>query len=216
MEPQRIYEVLKEQIIWQELPPESLINLNELSQIHEVSRTPIKEALIILQAEGWVLRHGSHFMVTPLTLDRIKEISEFRYIMEPQAYARAIYRLSREELKVLGRIREEISGLKGRVERRKAIDLDLEFHLTMFRATGNRLFAEQLERLLFHYLRFWLSADREIEIGSYFAGILEMVEAVEKRDAEGIKEAGIKHIDMSLESEIRNLLSKDNRMVRRS
>ena len=82
MEPNRIYEKLREKIIWLELKPESVLNLSELADTFGVSRTPIKEVLIFLQAEGWVLRHGTHFMVTPLSLDRIKEINEIRQQVE--------------------------------------------------------------------------------------------------------------------------------------
>ena len=207
MEPQRIYELLKERIIWHGLPPESLINLSELAQEYKVSRTPIKEALILLQAEGWVLRHGSHFMVTPLTLDRVREITECRYIMEPQAYAKAMNRLSGEELQSLEDLMREIQDLDQRVERKRAIELDLKFHQTLYRATGNRLFAEQLERLLLHYLRFWLSAGRKVEMEYYFAEFREIIQAIRDKDEDRIKECSVKHIDLSLESEIRNLLA---------
>ena len=61
--PKQIYDALKEKIIWLELAPESPLNLSELADAFEVSRTPVKEALIYLQAQGWVLRQGSHFLV---------------------------------------------------------------------------------------------------------------------------------------------------------
>ena len=55
MEPSKIYELVREEIIWLGLMPESILNLSELAESFEVSRTPIKEALIFLQADGWVL-----------------------------------------------------------------------------------------------------------------------------------------------------------------
>lgn len=52
LEHRKIFELLKEKIIWLELMPETTINLSELAESFEVSRTPIKEALILLQAQG--------------------------------------------------------------------------------------------------------------------------------------------------------------------
>ena len=94
MEPDKIYEVLKEKIIWLDLMPESYLNLSELAGSFGVSRTPIKEALILLQSEGWVMRHGSHFSVTPLSLSRIKENTEIRSVMEVQANIWAMERMN--------------------------------------------------------------------------------------------------------------------------
>lgn len=84
MESEKIYELLKEKIIWLDLMPESVLNLSDLARSFGVSRTPIKEVLILLQGEGWVLRQGSHFMVTPLSLDRIRGTAEIRSVMEIQ------------------------------------------------------------------------------------------------------------------------------------
>ena len=50
MGPEKIYELVKEKIIWMDLMPESILNLSELARSFGVSRTPIKEALIYLQA----------------------------------------------------------------------------------------------------------------------------------------------------------------------
>ena len=65
MDPREIFKVMKEKIVWLDLKPESVINLTELAETFSVSRTPIKECLILLEAQGWVLRQESTFIVTP-------------------------------------------------------------------------------------------------------------------------------------------------------
>jgi DNA-binding GntR family transcriptional regulator len=57
MEPGKIFEVIYRRIINLDFVPERVLNLSELAEIFKVSRTPIKEALISLQAEGLVIRH---------------------------------------------------------------------------------------------------------------------------------------------------------------
>ena len=97
MGPNQVFSILKERITRLELSPGSILNLSELAQDFGMSRTPIKEALILLQAGEWVQRNGSHFMVTPLSIDRIKDITEIRSFMEVQANLWAMERINETE-----------------------------------------------------------------------------------------------------------------------
>ena len=154
MEPSKIYELVREKIIWLDLMPESILNLSELAESFEVSRTPIKEALIFLQADGWVLYQGSHFMVTPLSLDRIKEITEIRSLIEVQANIWAMNRITPEELAALGELEKGILQIDDTSSNNQMIELDVKFHQSLFRAAKNSQLAQLPERMLGHYLRF--------------------------------------------------------------
>lgn len=199
MEPEKIYELLKERIIWLDLMPESVLNLSELARSFGVSRTPIKEVLILLQGEGWVLRKGSHFMVTPLSLDRIRGTAEIRTVMEVQASIWAMYRMTPEELAALGELEKEILQLDDAVSNRQMVELDIRFHRTLFQGTKNSQLAQLLERLLSHYLRFWLSIPREIGRQSFFAETLEIIRAIETKDEARLRAASGAHIKKSVD-----------------
>ena len=199
MEPKKIYELLREKIIWLNLMPESYLNLSELAGSFKVSRTPVKEALIFLQADGWVLRHGQHFMVTPLSLGRIKEITEIRAVLEIQANLWAMERISSEELAALNKLREEIEGLGDAPSNRQLVELDFRFHRGLYHATKNSQLAQSLDRLLSHYLRFWLSIPREIEPKSFFKETVEIIQAVEAKDNVRVREASTEHIKKSID-----------------
>ena len=199
MEPKKIYELLREKIIWLDLMPETYLNLSELAESFKVSRTPVKEALVLLQADGWVLRHGQHFMVTPLSLSRIKEITEIRMVLEIQANSWAMERISPEELAALNELKEEIKGLGNAPSNRQLVELDFRFHRGLYHATKNSQLAQLLDRLLSHYLRFWLSIPREIEPQSFFKETAEIIRAVESKDNARIKEASTEHIKKSID-----------------
>jgi len=199
MEPEKIYELLKEKIIWLDLMPESVLNLSELARSFGVSRTPIKEALIYLQAEGWVLRNGPHFLVTPLSLDRIKGTAEIRSIMEIQANIWAMDRITPEELGALGELEKEILQLDDTAGNRQMIELDVKFHRMLFQGTKNNQLDQLLERLLSHYLRFWLSIPREIQPQSFFAETLEIIQAIEAKDEARLRAASAAHIKKSVD-----------------
>ena len=199
MDPGKIYELLREKIIWLDLMPESYLNLSELAESFGVSRTPIKEVLILLQAEEWVLRHGSHFMVTPLSLGRIKEITEIRNVMEVQANIWAMGRINSEELGTLDEVKKEILEIGDVSSNRQLVEMDVKFHRTLFQATKNSQLAQMLERLLIHYLRFWLSISRGIEPQSFFTETLEIIQAVKSKDEVRLRTASVKHIKNSLD-----------------
>ena len=199
MESSKIYELVREEIIWLGLMPESILNLSELAESFEVSRTPIKEALIFLQADGWVLYQGSHFMVTPLSLDRIKEITEIRSLIEVQANIWAMDRITSKELGSLDELKKEILEIGGVPSNRQLVEMDVKFHRTLFQATKNSQLAQMLERLLIHYLRFWLSIPREIEPQSFFVETLEIIKAIEAKNDVRLRAASIKHIKNSVD-----------------
>jgi len=199
MEPEEIYNLLKEKIIWLDLMPESVLNLSELAKSFRVSRTPIKEALLLLQGERWVLRQGSHFMVTPLTLDRIRGTAEIRSVMEVQANIWAMYRITPEELTALGELEKEILQLDDAATNKQMIELDVKFHRTLFQGTKNSQLAQLLEQLLSHYLRFWLSIPREIEPQSFFADTLEIIRAIMAKDEARLRAASAAHIKKSVD-----------------
>jgi DNA-binding GntR family transcriptional regulator len=199
MEPEKIYELLKEKIILLNLMPGSVLNLSQLAASFGVSRTPVKEALVLLQGEEWVLRQGPHFMVTPLSLDRIRWTAEIRSVMEIQANIWAMYRMTPEELAALGELEKEILQLDDAVSNRQIVDLDIRFHRTLFQGTKNCQLAQLLERLLNHYLRFWLSIPREIERQSFFAETLEIIRAIKTKDEARLRAASAAHIKKSVD-----------------
>lgn len=174
------------------------MNLSDLAKEFNVSRTPIKEVLISLQAEEWIMRHGSHFIVTPLSLERIREITEIRMVMEVQANLWAMERITPLELAELDRIREQIATFTEKSSNQSIVDFDFTIHQTIFKTAKNIQLAKLLERLLSHYLRFWLSIPRQIDHTLFFLEALELIEAIKKKDAAVIRECTIRHIRNSV------------------
>ncbi|MET4582398.1 DNA-binding GntR family transcriptional regulator [Conyzicola nivalis] len=82
----RAYSVLREQIIDGELAPGTLLAEVEQSSRLGVSRTPLREALSRLAADGLVAAHsGRGLVVTDVPLTRIAELFEVRSALEEQA-----------------------------------------------------------------------------------------------------------------------------------
>jgi DNA-binding GntR family transcriptional regulator len=199
MEPDHIYDLIKQKIIWLELAPESVLNLSVLAEEFRLSRTPVKEALILLQGEGWIHRQGPYFMVTSLSLDRMREITEIRSVIEVQANLWAMHRMSGKEVATLGELAEKMLHFDESQPNRFLVELDFRFHKTFYQGTKNNQLAQMLERLLSHYLRFWLSMDRKIEPKSFFEETIQIVRALESKDEGAVAEATTAHIRKSVQ-----------------
>jgi DNA-binding GntR family transcriptional regulator len=132
MDPLAIYEDLKQKIIWLDLSPGCTLNLAELAGRYGVSRNPVMIALARLDAEQWVVRHGVHFVVSPLTVDRMREITEIRSLLEPQATIWAMNRMTAEGLEELRKIREEILSINIQASKKQIVEIDFRFHQLIF------------------------------------------------------------------------------------
>jgi DNA-binding GntR family transcriptional regulator len=199
MDPIAIYKDLKEKIIWLDLTPGSTLNLVELADSYGVSRNPIMIALTRLNVEEWVVRQGVHFVVSALTVDRMREITEIRSVMETQANIWAMNRITPQGMTELEKVRDEIKALKADAAKKKIVQLDFKFHRLLYRETRNQQLAQLLERLLAHYLRFWLSGPGEIIPEKFFTEALEIYAAIETKDEDRLKAATIAHVKVSLD-----------------
>jgi DNA-binding GntR family transcriptional regulator len=199
MDPIKIYEDLKEKIIWLKLSPGSTLNQVELSETFGVSRNPLTIALTRLDAEGWVVRNGSHFVVSPLTIDRMREITEIRSVLEIQANLWAMNRITPEGIMELKKLGNEIKLASPSATRTEIVQLDFKFHSILYRETRNQQLAQLLERLLSHYLRFWLAGPQEIKKDAFFADTIQIIHAVESKDELSLRASTAVHIKSSLD-----------------
>ena len=199
MDPLSIYSDLKEKIIWLDLKPGSTLQQEELAAAYRVSRNPITLALTRLDVEEWVVRNGSHFVVSPLTIDRIREITEIRSVMEIQANVWAIHRMSADGLARLKGLKKEIQKLDENTTNRTIVEIDVRFHQLMYKETKNQQLAAMLDRMLSHYVRFWLSNPNKIQVTTFFRDAMEIIESIETKDEVRLKAASTAHIMASLD-----------------
>jgi DNA-binding GntR family transcriptional regulator len=134
------YEAVRQMILSGEAEAGSRLGEAELAETLGLSRTPVREALQRLGADGLVdvLPHRGA-RVARWTRDDLAEIFELRSLLEPYAAARAA-RLGRDEA-VLAELRGHCAAME-----RAAADGDLtrvaqlnsRFHAALIDASGNR------------------------------------------------------------------------------
>ncbi len=199
MDPVEIYADLKEKIIWLDFKPGHTLNQAELADSYGVSRNPLTIALTRLDAEEWVVRQGSHYVVSPLTFERIREITEIRSVLEVQANIWALHRITPEGMAELKLLEQEIRSLSPDCTNRDIVELDVKFHGIVFQACQNQQLAGMLDRMLCHYLRFWLSISRKIDKDRFFQEASDIIRAFEAKDEIRVRAASLAHIRVSLD-----------------
>jgi DNA-binding GntR family transcriptional regulator len=102
---EKAYQLIKDDLITCRLAPGTMVTERELSERHQTGKTPIREALTILQREGFVRslpRRG--ILVEPIHSIDIKHTYFIRMLVEPAAAAQAARNATPEEV-------ERIEGL---------------------------------------------------------------------------------------------------------
>ncbi len=156
---QQIAEQIREQILRGELKPDSrLPSERELAETFNVSRPSVREAMISLEASGWVeVRVGegtfvgsgkgkSHsFDFTSENTPGLLELFQSRRIIEPELAALAAKRVGEAEIRILSAAVDEAEKYFKRGE--LADDADYAFHVQLASYSGNMVLADVIRKL---------------------------------------------------------------------
>jgi DNA-binding GntR family transcriptional regulator len=154
---ERVYEALKEALLFEEILPETRLNLEQIARDLGVSNTPVREALGQLEADGLVRREAykGYTALPQLDAAAVEEMYEFRLLVEPTLAAKAALRRSEPALRELEAWVSEMvaqSSQHGRDFLITAANRDAELHIAVANMAGNRIAASTIERL-FHRMR---------------------------------------------------------------
>ena len=146
---QRVYEALRKEILELTLEPGSPLDEVSLSEQFDMSRTPIREALVRLSADGLVTSlPNRNTIVAPIDFVRLPVYFEALTLMY-----RVTTRLAganRQEAHLIP-IRAHQAAFADAVERRDALAMissNREFHVAISEAGGNVYFTQMFTRLL--------------------------------------------------------------------
>jgi DNA-binding GntR family transcriptional regulator len=115
-----------------------------------VSRTPVREALVRLLADGLVIREeGSYFVALP-DLTRLRDLYELRITLELRGLSRALESDSvRHDVAILEPLRDQWRSMRDEPPEPdpQFVMVDEDFHITLSRASGNAVMTETLESI---------------------------------------------------------------------
>lgn len=178
-----VYQELKKQIILLDFKPGAVIREREIMKAFDVSRTPVREALMRLEMDGLVrIIPNVGSFVEDVSFQQLKDVFEIRSYLVRLAGQLAAARISEEEL---AGIRERIDGIKATQDTKTLIRLDGEIHQIINQATKNEVLIKILDGLHDQAIRIWAFAGAE---GAYWNDLANELEditaALEQHDEE--------------------------------
>lgn len=152
----RAYAHAKSAILSRQVEPHRLLTEGELADAVGVSRTPVREALLRLQAEGLIRlvpKRGA--LVLPVTAAEVADVLETRRLIESFAVRKAV---SAATAHLVDRLGGQLRAMRDAAKRRDArayVEADRDFHEQIVTATGNEILGS-----LYRSLR-----DRQLRMG---------------------------------------------------
>jgi DNA-binding GntR family transcriptional regulator len=134
---QEVAELLRQRIYKRELEPGSWIDELKLAEEYGISRTPLREALKVLAAEGLVtmkVRRGAY--VTEVSEKDLSDVYHLLSLLESDAAGVVAERATDAELKDLQALHKELEAAVG--TRDKFFAINERFHMRLLEIAGNR------------------------------------------------------------------------------
>ena len=185
---QQVYRALRREIRDGSLLPGDLLKERKLADLYGVSKTPVREALSLLEQENLVKaipRAG--YMVTQLALSDIQEVYQLRLALETTAIRLAVENITEQEIQKLEKIAHTSDPDRARVYNR-------EFHSLVAWASGNSRLARIVEHLLDEMDR-WIALDvRHSSPAVLLIGHQRELQALKTKDPDAAEEAMREHI----------------------
>ncbi len=155
-----LYTVLYQGIIRMEISADDVLSETALARELELSRTPVRNALMRLQDEGLLLRKGASFCVAPLLKDECRALMETRLALEGQAAFLAAVRITPKQQDDLKELMKRYAAACCEWETEKIVEYDHSFHQAVVDASDNPILADiyrQLSPRVLHYRHYMFS-----------------------------------------------------------
>lgn len=200
--PNKVYESLKKDILYMKIKPGEAIGEVEIANKFKVSRTPVRDAIRRLEADGLV-EVKSHIgtYVSLIDLDQIADVIYMREKIEKCIFADLIdISQQKGSLKIVSNLEKQRELLESNIESEQLaaefMILDNEFHKIIFKLTGRIGIWEYLQNIQHHYDRFRIFVDQgdKEKLTKLYNEHCQLAKCVKENDIEKIDELFKDHL----------------------
>jgi DNA-binding GntR family transcriptional regulator len=175
------------------------LDIDEIAARHGVSRTPVRDALKRLEAEGLVqVLPYRGVEVTALTDDDLRELFAIRIALERLAVARAALRITKAELDGLRRVLLRMDRLRSR--ERSWVALNIAFHDGVHAATRWPRLIEMIRIQRTNVERYVRARAAELGTSRQQAEHWALLEALARHDPEAAERVIASHLRQTMEA----------------
>lgn len=194
----RIFNLLREDIITCRLKPGESFNEAELAKRFKTSRTPIREACNRLSKEGLLISiPNKGYFVAPITIRDVLNLYQLRFIVETACAELAARVVGAEELMEVEALLKLEREKRERVTYKTLIAMNREFHVRLAKITKNERIVSLVDSLVLESARLdHLLMD---VYPSEWTDHSEILRALKARDPLQAREAMGRHIQLTQE-----------------
>jgi len=203
------YEQLLSMLVTMKIAPGAHIGIDALSRELQISPTPIREALTLLEAQklAYKIPNVGFRAADLLTEPEIDDLFEMRLLIEPKAAAFAAIRSNQEDFDALASLSENMARMTDGegTDYAQFAEGDARLHNLVARASGNRFVVQAIEGLHvhLHIFRFLFRTNAPEQALQEHA---TLVRALLARNPEAAESAMRSHLEASRERMARALL----------
>ena len=205
-----VFNTLRDAILTGKLVPGERLMENQLADKLGVSRTPVREALRMLELENLVElvpRKGAQ--VLDMSEKDIVNILEVRSALEGLATSLACKKMSKEDLQQLKAMEADFEKAVAENDVERFVDIDEDFHDLIFAATENDKLITIFKNLRIQLYRYRMAqAKNDTSMPTIVAHHRSIIRAIENHDAEEGASVAQGHIKYQTESILRFIRNK--------
>jgi len=204
--------VLKKAILSKELQAGNYYGIEEIGRQLNVSKTPVRDALIDLETQGFVtLSPRKGVLINKMTKKDIIDFYEFRLVMELAVIEHVEKLITAEDINLLTRYMEKSEECIKNNDRLSLLENDRKLHLYLARMTNNSFMIPQLERI--RDFIDWTSLLRPERMAEASSEHGQLIQCLSVHDLKGAKEVIKEHVEKSLQHALDNLIKDPSKSV---
>ena len=192
----KVYEDIKSKILLFDLKPGDKINENNIASRLKISRTPVREAFLMLENEDLIRCDDSlGFIIKKLSYKDAEEYFSFREALEIYAAPMILKNIAPSEIKGLeNNIKKAKAYAKGN-DFRNTVKCEGDFHDILYNSTKSKIFFKTISGLVYKFQ--WLRAislKAPGGVNDSLKGHEEMFKAITSKDLKRFKQSIRSHI----------------------
>jgi DNA-binding GntR family transcriptional regulator len=206
----KVYRILKKEIIKGSFEPGDKILEGKIAEQMGISKTPVREAIRELAAEGFViLSPNQGVVVRSVSAKDIREVLQIRSVLEGLAARLATYVITEKKIEELENYNKKMEKLENKIDVFAYSEVDVKFHESIANICENKQLIKIRKNISSQSLRCRISSLR-------IPGRLQkttkehwnIIEAIKAKDPERADRMGRKHIENALKNILNNVIEK--------
>lgn len=184
----QVYEHLREELKKRNLKPGMFVTIKQLSQQLGINRTPLRDALLQLQVEGFVTflpQRG--IQINELSEQDLENIYEVLGALDSRALLSVFDQITHEHIAIMKQLNEEMYRLVDNDQIGRYFELNSAFHHVYLDLSSNDMLLLQVNIIRQRLFDFgatgdWLSKVRELNYTEH----LKLISLIEQGDAKAV------------------------------